>query len=775
MGGGEVGINQNTMKLLRKFKNFELNIEIENIENSSLVIFSGESGCGKTTALMELFVNNYKDKSKVFMESYTEILSDIKVKDLLLLSKNKKFNSYFYQQLRIEELLNTKANKLSKGEQRRLYFYMCISSEADIYFFDEPFSFLDDSMKEIVKKIIENMSTKHLVYVGVHQDIFTITRLNYRLSDGKICEKLSYDSEIEYGISDPVEQKIYKKNKRVFLKHTAMTLINTLIFTMIICVFAMIFSGFKSAQSLRMSIDTLGVFNAQNGIEITPNKIDIDNELLDSTYDLMVAQEKGLEKEETYHFSKNLTIYIGSNIYSMDSFYNYNSELDGYYASIGNPYLMSYFKDLYPNSTNIELIDIMNKYDYANNHIELTISGRLDEVSYSKKITIKGVINSPFFFNSNIPVPDFYKSLNNDIYVVNNASDVDNNKLALIRTSAVKIENKEPEYIRYLSNKYNSFEYSVDLNGYLTVTGNKNISVEAYNKYFQSNNDIFAYSFDDNSNMYCLKDVSFFKNNGFSYVGDLNQESNSVIISKNLAYSYFEGEDFVSYIGKNITINGREWKVNCILDEVTDRNAYFNYDDYVNYIAPSYAYSAKVLVVDYLNLEEAVDALSNNDLGFNCKLSINDRVDYSEHLEGLKSNHQNLMKLKSSIIIIAVVIIGLVVVFSMIIIIKSYRLYTTLDILYINCLTKKFIIIVLNFIISVGMVLITKNFIKEVLGNTLFVDINDALNDFPTGTSMISINYSWLYILLSLLILIVGELFNGRKINYWVKKLFKKI
>ena len=49
------------MKLVKKYKNFELNIDIDEIKKNSLIVFSGISGSGKTTAINEIISStNFK-------------------------------------------------------------------------------------------------------------------------------------------------------------------------------------------------------------------------------------------------------------------------------------------------------------------------------------------------------------------------------------------------------------------------------------------------------------------------------------------------------------------------------------------------------------------------------------------------------------------------------------------------------------------------------------------------------------------------------------------
>ena len=762
------------MKLVKKYKNFELNIDIDEIKKKSLIVFSGVSGSGKTTAINEIISStNFKKNNKVFMDSYTEFLSPIKVKDLISLSQNKDFKSLYYNKLKISELLDTEINKLSKGEQRRVYFYMCISTKADFYIFDEPFSYLDKEMKEIVREIIEDLSNTYIVIVSSHYDTFRANRTTYILENGKLLEKKDYSFSYECNkdINKPII--IHRKNKKIFLNHIIKIIPNTLVFTLIIAMISMIFSGFNSVQSLRMSIDTLGIFNSQNGVVVEPNKIEFDYDNLISNYE-RISEEENLELIHTYSFAKSMNLHIGNNVYRIDDLYTYNSEFTkGFYSSANNPYLIEYFKKIYLDKTNFEIVEVINQYDFINNPITLNISGSLYDVEFSKDIKIVGLNDSTYFFSSNLSVLDFYRTLNENIYIVTSSENIEKDKPILIQYTALKSGDNSSDYLKYLSNKYNSYEYTLDSQGNIVASDNKNISIEQYNDYFDRNSNVFAYSYDDD--LFCLKNVDFFRNNNFSYVGELKQENNAVIVSKNYVLRYFNDQSIDNHIGENIIINGETWKINCILDQVIDDNVYFCSEDYLNYIAPLYSYRVELLVVDYLNLENILMDLNENDIGFNSKLNIANKVDYTQHIMSLKSTQQNLMNLKSTFMILAIIMIGLLISFSGILVIKSYRLYTTLNSLYINMTKEKILTIIIGVGLSMALMLLMCDTLSNLINQTIFVEINKSLSDFPITNNEIKIEYNWTYILLSFITLMIGELFNGKKINYWIKKIFKKV
>lgn len=60
------------MQLLKNYKNFQLDITIDDSFFNHLNVFAGESGSGKTTALKLLSANKeFKNKQKVILNTFT--------------------------------------------------------------------------------------------------------------------------------------------------------------------------------------------------------------------------------------------------------------------------------------------------------------------------------------------------------------------------------------------------------------------------------------------------------------------------------------------------------------------------------------------------------------------------------------------------------------------------------------------------------------------------------------------------------------------------------
>ena len=755
----------------RTYKNFQLNISIDQFPLSGLIVFFGVSGSGKSVTLKEIFLN-CQDK-KVWMNPYTNFYSSLKVKDFIAFSKGKEFIYFYYQQLNIQELLDTPINKLSKGEQRRLYFYMCISTKAKTYFFDEPFSFLDEKYRSVVAKIIEELSQNHLVFVATHQNEWQGNQICYELQDGKIIKQ--YVKSENKNLCIPIFSKEEKYDKKVFYKQKVKTILTIALFTLIIQFFSLAFSGFNYAQKQRIAIDTLGIFNAQNGVLMTPQTVNIDKNLLYETYQEIIEEEE-LELVEEYQFAKDFTLSVLNSQYRMDQLYCYNSLInEGYFASSYNPWLIEYFKTINPSYTNIEIQENILKHDFIKQPITLTISGYLYDSYFQKEITITGILeDNPYFFASSIPTLTFFQDLNDEIIEVESFENLNDEVVGICFYPALLSKNTSEEYLNYLSYKYPQFVYTLNTKGLIVASNKKNITIQSLQDYFLQQEDVFAFSF-HNSNYYYLKDVDFFKENHFSYIGELKLEKNKIIVSLNYALRYFQTSQIKDLIGKKVLIQNKEWEINCILDQVNNDFVYFYSSDYLTDIAPLYANSANLLIKDYLNVDNVVKKLNQNSLGAEFKLTFDNQQDYFKNILSLQYAKENLSRTKKFWILFAVIIFSLFIVFIGLLILQSYRLYTTLDWLYISMTKEKIIITIIGCIVSFLVAFIFYDWLVQICNQTLFYEFNQNLKNFPIFDKKITMDYNWYLLFISFIILGIGEFFNGKKIQRFFKKLFKKV
>lgn len=760
------------MRLVKKYNHFKLDIDIALDENDyqGLYVFSGKSGCGKSTSLKCLFQSSeYSTRLKVFMEPSIEFADSTKVSELLKLSK-KVYNKKYYQYLQIEELLNKRFNKLSKGEQRRFYFYMIMSTKADIYFLDEPFSNVDEKIKQAMINIIEEISSEKLVFVATHEDEFNIKHHEYNIEKGKIAYKKEENNND--GLIRVDDENIsFKHTNRRLILHSVSNVSLTLIFSIIIEIIAILVSTFININSLRISQDVLGVFNSQNGIVVTSDQIDIDYKELNSTYQ-EIAKNENLQFAYSYELNPHQSFFVNNQIYNMNVLYTKDENVKGYYSSIYNLYLLDYFSKNNQNLSRNELIEHIRNYDFINNKVNLNISGSLFNESYNIDIKIDGILESSYYFISNIEIFDFFKIINPHIIQNENPyKEVINNSISIY--PALKSSDNSFDYLKYLSSKYYKYEYGIDGNGNIIASGNKNISVDKYINFYNELEEIFAYSLEDN--YFCLKSLDFFKNNKFSYLGNLSLNKGEIILSSNAAYRLTSSLDKEELINKLIKIQDKEFKVSAILTDVNDSNIYFYPDDYFKDFSPIYSYSSTLLVNDYLKSDKIIENLNSDSLGVKAKLIAKDIIDYREYYKDLEKTKNNVLNQKNITIIISLVGLLLAIGVISIMIVKSFRLYNTLEVLYIKTFKQRVIATLLGIAIILFIDIILMYPLMNLAKTIFFNEIMMSIHKFPINTYQITLSFNYALILISIFSMIIGEFFNGRKIRTMFTKLFHKV
>lgn len=760
------------MKVVKECKQFKLDIDISLDKNThqGLYVFSGKSGCGKSTTLRFLFENHdYSNGLKIFMEPSIEFADSMKISELMRLSK-KNYNERYYQDLQIEELLNKRFNKLSKGEQRRFYFYMIVSTKADIYLFDEPFSNVDEKIKKAMINIIEEISRDKIVFVALHEDEFTINHYEYNIENGKIAYKIEERNQNE--LTEVKDKNVFIKNSnRRLILHNFSNISLTVFFSIVIEIIAILISTFISTNSLRISQDVLGIFNSQNGIVVTSSQIDINYEELNATYQ-EIAKNENLQFAYSYELNPHQSFFVGNQINNMDVLYTKDDNVNGYYSSIYNPYLLAFFSQKNQNLSRNELIEYIKNYDYIHNEVSLNVSGILFGENYNIDILINGVMESSYYFISNIEIFDFFRSLNPNI--ISNKDpykEIASNSISIY--TALKSSDNSYDYLKYLSNKYPKYQYVTDNIGNIVASGNKNISIDEYVDFYNKLEDVFAYSLEDN--YFCLKSSDFFKNNNFSYKGNLSINKGEVILSSNALYKLTMSDKVDSLINKQIEIQGKEYKISAILTEVKDSNIYFYSADYINDFAPIYSYSSTLLVNDYLKSDKIIEDLNNDSIGIKAKIIAKDIVDYREYYKDLEKAKSNVLNQKNVTIIISLVILILSIGMISIMIVKSFIFYNTLDILYIKTLKQRLIAIVFGAIIIFLIDVILMYPLMDLSKTIFFNQIMTSLNKFPINSYDITLSFNYLLICISISTMICGEFFNGRKIRNLFTKLFHKI
>lgn len=143
-----------------KKDNFTLNSEAGTYSESEIIILLGENGLGKTT-----FIKYFLKQTKMIVSYKPQKISppdnfEGTVYDFLYQRVKDKINDYSFindilKPLNIIELYEQKVKILSGGELQRVAIALCLSKNANIYFIDEPSSYLDTEMRMISAKIIK--------------------------------------------------------------------------------------------------------------------------------------------------------------------------------------------------------------------------------------------------------------------------------------------------------------------------------------------------------------------------------------------------------------------------------------------------------------------------------------------------------------------------------------------------------------------------------------------------------------------------------------------
>lgn len=130
----------------------------------------------KGTELMKYF-DELERKSIAYKPQNLHFLSqDVAVKELLLKRGHIEKVNELAEKLGISKILDNKLNKLSGGELQKVAIIAASLGERDIYFFDEPLSFLDISERITVSDFIKEIG-KNKTTVVIEHDILLLDYL----------------------------------------------------------------------------------------------------------------------------------------------------------------------------------------------------------------------------------------------------------------------------------------------------------------------------------------------------------------------------------------------------------------------------------------------------------------------------------------------------------------------------------------------------------------------------------------------------------------------
>ncbi|WP_423362849.1 ATP-binding cassette domain-containing protein [Mycoplasma sp. P36-A1] len=146
--------------LKRKYKNFELDIEMLELKDKQINCLIGDNGSGKSTLLKAIIKDENTISSKTLMLQKPYIFKATVQENLEIIKKLTKSEIDIIeisQKLNLFELLKQQALTLSGGQKQRLAFAMSIISDRDLILLDEPFNNVDLKSLNLMLSLLENL------------------------------------------------------------------------------------------------------------------------------------------------------------------------------------------------------------------------------------------------------------------------------------------------------------------------------------------------------------------------------------------------------------------------------------------------------------------------------------------------------------------------------------------------------------------------------------------------------------------------------------------
>ena len=263
-------------------KNIYLNKPMDLLNKTDISIYDGQitgiigdSGCGKTTLLLEMALmgnhqfehykfNNYcidnmdhNEKNEFLRENICFVMQDVYLFDKLTinetlnlygklnnkdLTKEEKYVYMNYVNLSLD--LNTPVFHLSGGEKQRLCIACGLLKDAELYIFDEPFAYLDrsniDSVFDIIKKIA--YEKQKMVIISTHDtSLHSEFDRTYKMENRKLCivkegQQSDYCSLVKMKpfCFDVLKYYLSLYNRNHKIKHILLSSVLSLILSMLI-------------------------------------------------------------------------------------------------------------------------------------------------------------------------------------------------------------------------------------------------------------------------------------------------------------------------------------------------------------------------------------------------------------------------------------------------------------------------------------------------------------------------------------------------------------
>ncbi len=115
------------------------------------------------------------------------------VRELLSRVDERHTASAFAQELVVEHLLDRNLGELSGGELQKVALIATMAKKADVYYFDEPASFLDITSRIKAAKLIRSLKDDHVAVVVVEHDLATLDYVSDEI-------QIVYGEQAAYGI-----------------------------------------------------------------------------------------------------------------------------------------------------------------------------------------------------------------------------------------------------------------------------------------------------------------------------------------------------------------------------------------------------------------------------------------------------------------------------------------------------------------------------------------------------------------------------------------------
>ena len=242
-------------KSFTKEKNALLNINMA-VGNGEIVALLGESGSGKTTLLRIIAGFEVPDSGSIKLNSqditYKKpekrnigmIFQDYALFPHLTVFENIKFGIHHSNKaqiqrevetlialLKIEDLQKRYPHQISGGQQQRVAIARSLAAKPELLMLDEPFSNLDKSLKDSVRKEIRSLlkitNTNAIFVTHDIEDAIAVADKIVVLKDGEILQQASYFDLYFHPVNvyvaeicSPI-QKLNFKNKAIYFRPQA--------------------------------------------------------------------------------------------------------------------------------------------------------------------------------------------------------------------------------------------------------------------------------------------------------------------------------------------------------------------------------------------------------------------------------------------------------------------------------------------------------------------------------------------------------------------------